>query len=108
MENSKMKNSKTGISKMENSKLEISKMQNSKLQISKTKNLKMKISKTKKSKMEKSKFGLRPEVDDKQKPEVTSSSSEDEEMFDTCWTTRKQKSLKTTQMFDCDEIVVID
>ncbi len=98
MKNSKMKNSKTGISKMENSKLEISKMQNSKLQ----------ISKKKKSKMENSKFGLRPEVDDKQKPEVTSSSSEDEEMFDTCWTTRKQKSLKTATMFDCNEIVVID
>jgi len=73
---------------------------------SKTKNLK-----TKNSKMEKSKFGLRPEVDDKQKPEVTSSSSEDEEMFDTSSTrlpATKQKSLKTTQMFDCDEIVVID
>ena len=81
-------------------------MENSKMKNSKTKNLK-----TKNSKMEKSKFGLRPEVDDKQKPEVTSSSSEDEEMFDTSSTrlpATKQKSLKTTQMFDCDEIVVID
>ena len=86
-------------------------MENSKMKNSKTKNLKMKISKTKNSKMEKSKFGLRPEEDDKQKPEVTSSSSEDEEMFDmssTRLSATKQKSLKTTQMFDCDEIVVID